>query len=1590
MKWIVFFYILILVQSQKQELVRCVTNGSTCENNINESGEIIKSGCDIITVTSKFIFDETCLIEREEIILIIQNKVELTISNEVKNNYILLLKDGADVNINGTITQNQIKFETPKAKVSLSIFIDFDIFNITQFSFIKFESTGKLTITNSKFTLNELQYLIADKIELYSSSILLKNNDGLQMKSLLLNNSTLAMIPNTELITWSFISTNNSFIYLDDSIFSVIDSFELSDTLFMGLSKCFLDLSSVTLVKLTNTILELGSNSVLLIDQLAEFGISSIVLQSQNHFFTSQISLTDKSNFTLIGNSKFFGTSVVIKKKSHFILDGNITFSDTFALTCYEDSTTTFKGSILPPFTKLEFYNKSAWEIYQDHPYSFIFDTLSTSKSLFKQFGMFDESKLYIHSPPEELSLFHFFLGEVMFDPNVTIHTFSGECFYLATFEIHNNLAMTLKNPHFILLNDNRLYKYCPNHIDPYQHCYMNGTQWPDPLSDDANTPYPFTSRLCPCFGSNCITHSLTGLLYIGNSTIYSTFVDKRVQLHILQTSSYYQFINGSIESIHFDNIGFSILPLYLVGDESMSITNEPTNINDYRIFFSRDYDGLSLSETFLSSTELTTSAYGISSSRLKLIIQSHYPVIIKYDKYNQLLYHKVSDGDLPLYLVCLNGIRNLLQLTSVKLCSSAYLLNNKMSCLTKTSITCPEHYFSNSYFTLCSKCKKEHCQRCTSTTCLICDDNYYLNTEGSCVPMEEKCLVAQHNRCNHCSKGNTVLNGICSDAVTDCSDSFEDHCYLCQQTTSTPVISINGKCFEKESTEIVSSSSIVFCIEGYYTDGLQCISCTIVTPNCQICENKKCTKCLKPLQLQSDGSCGIPHCQIEEDGKCSLCENGYIVDLNKLCSKEVSHCIQMYHEQCFECEENYLLYGNTCVKDINQIPHCSFVSTKICERCEDGYYKTKFGECKPCTEHCRTCLYNSDFCLTCDNKSFIQNHQCIINEELKDVCNTFALTGGCATCNEGYYKTGLICGKCMEECATCNNKWSCLRCNSTNYLSIVDNKCYSRSSIKGCHHPVTENGCSVCEDGYYLLGNTCIVCNSSCTRCTSSLCLSCIDNYILDFGTCIPLSSVSHCLRVSNSSCSSCSFWFQVSSSHRYCEIAPVWWLIVIIILLSITLLIIIITLTGCIARMVLKKVVRAKDISYQTVNIYSAQFSFKNVFYQSLALEEKVFRFDNQRKLPVSVPTEVIINVGNISKNSIRIQFVKLQEPNDHVRFSISITPGVVILKKNTAVSIKMEVTPYCTCHIEQKIHIDVVDLKTKSQVTKLVCFDAVTETSYKLDLKSISFKDKELGIGGYGRVVKGEYNHRPVAIKLMQSIGMHSDVFENFVKEIELLQKFRCEYIVDLLGTVEIHNGYCVVLELAGYGSLRDLFTTYPTLDFNLKKKILLDVAKGIKYLHANGVLHRDMKTANILIFSLEPNVPVNAKITDFGFSRSVSTLMTDINYTFGVGTLTYMAPEIFLKEPYKFPADIFAFGVVIFETIKWGDAFEQNDPRFKCNWHISEFIMSGKHLEKPESMSESVYNFVLTCWDKEPKKRPKINEVEEELLKIEETQ
>ena len=158
-----------------------------------------------------------------------------------------------------------------------------------------------------------------------------------------------------------------------------------------------------------------------------------------------------------------------------------------------------------------------------------------------------------------------------------------------------------------------------------------------------------------------------------------------------------------------------------------------------------------------------------------------------------------------------------------------------------------------------------------------------------------------------------------------------------------------------------------------------------------------------------------------------------------------------------------------------------------------------------------------------------------------------------------------------------------------------------------------------------------------------------------------------------------------------------------------------------------------------------------------------------------------------------------------------------------------------------------------------------------------------------------------------------------------------------------------------------------------------KFVLDAAKGIQYLHKNGIMHRDIKPDNLLIVSMEEDVPVNAKLTDFGSSKNVSMIQSNLTFTKQFGTPVYMAPEVLLKDYYRTPADIFSFGVMIYEVMKWEECY----PNDMKSWEIAEFITQGNRLAKTDTMSDEVYYLITRMWCQNPNERLEIDDVLQEI-------
>ncbi|OQR89376.1 protein kinase [Achlya hypogyna] len=185
------------------------------------------------------------------------------------------------------------------------------------------------------------------------------------------------------------------------------------------------------------------------------------------------------------------------------------------------------------------------------------------------------------------------------------------------------------------------------------------------------------------------------------------------------------------------------------------------------------------------------------------------------------------------------------------------------------------------------------------------------------------------------------------------------------------------------------------------------------------------------------------------------------------------------------------------------------------------------------------------------------------------------------------------------------------------------------------------------------------------------------------------------------------------------------------------------------------------------------------------------------------------------------------------------------------------------------------------------------------------------RPLASGAYGEVWLGTYNDTKVAIK--RSHNKHEVAVRQFISEIQLMAAMRSPYIVQLIGAswrrpIDIE---CLV-EYMNQGDLRAYLEkhtpyTYPWIE---KALVIQGIVFGLVYLHTHGIIHRELKSRNVLLDRTKC-----AKFSDFGISRH--TVQGKTAMTNNIGTFQWMAPETFTSTDCTVAADIYAIGVVLSE-------------------------------------------------------------------------
>ncbi|XP_050227222.1 G-type lectin S-receptor-like serine/threonine-protein kinase SD2-5 [Mercurialis annua] len=188
------------------------------------------------------------------------------------------------------------------------------------------------------------------------------------------------------------------------------------------------------------------------------------------------------------------------------------------------------------------------------------------------------------------------------------------------------------------------------------------------------------------------------------------------------------------------------------------------------------------------------------------------------------------------------------------------------------------------------------------------------------------------------------------------------------------------------------------------------------------------------------------------------------------------------------------------------------------------------------------------------------------------------------------------------------------------------------------------------------------------------------------------------------------------------------------------------------------------------------------------------------------------------------------------------------------------------------------------------------------------------KVLGEGGFGTVFQGNLaDGTIIAVKRLNGLGQ---VRKSFLAEVESIGSIHHVNLVRLLGFCADKSHRLLVYEFMYNGSLdKWIFHSPQDLDWQQRKKIILDIAKGLTYLHEDctqKIIHLDIKPQNILL-----DQKFNAKISDFGLSKLIDRDQSKVVTTMR-GTPGYLAPE-WLSSVITEKADIYSFGVVLLEML-----------------------------------------------------------------------
>ena len=316
---------------------------------------------------------------------------------------------------------------------------------------------------------------------------------------------------------------------------------------------------------------------------------------------------------------------------------------------------------------------------------------------------------------------------------------------------------------------------------------------------------------------------------------------------------------------------------------------------------------------------------------------------------------------------------------------------------------------------------------------------------------------------------------------------------------------------------------------------------------------------------------------------------------------------------------------------------------------------------------------------------------------------------------------------------------------------------------------------------------------------------------------------------------------------------------------------------------------------------------------FRRDISINEQENNIDSKPKINILKRNSISNNNNNIINNN--IIFNKNKEKKDINNNNMNHLNQIKRMEKDNN---KKKLDNYSNTLEQQPLskNKDELFIKELNKLGKSEFYSSLNNDSLNFYINYDEIKKEEtiIGEGGAGKVYLGEWQGKKITLKKSKlTYNEQGNVYisKRFINEINIMASLRHPNIVLFMGVTINDNIYYMINEYLIGGNLFEyIHVKKKKLSEQQKIKIALQIALALKYIHSRNILHCDVKSSNIF---LDENF--NAKLADFGFSY----IMTEEPKKALGGTYRCMAPEILNGENYEKTADIFSYGIILWELL-----------------------------------------------------------------------